>query len=175
MGKGYCKECGASNVNVLPVPAGCFVCLTCLSTYSKRWIEKQYPDISGNAQGNAAVAFAVTKMGISHDDMPCSTLIVQSFPGKQIPEGADTQYQSTIFDDVALNECRKGDVIFFKRDDGTEDVNHVGIVIGRQKDGDICFIHSSSSRGVTISDTHQIGGYGKSTWGQLLKGIRRPK
>ena len=63
MGIGYCKECGATDVEVLPVPAGCLVCMSCLSTYSKRWIEQHYPDELDNTQGNAATAIAVTKMG----------------------------------------------------------------------------------------------------------------
>lgn len=175
MGKGYCKECGSDGVEIRRVPAGCLVCISCLSTYSKRWINQNYPDDPANSEGNAAVDITITKMGMSHKKMPCSTLIVLAFPGKNIPEGAAKQYVSDVFTDVDIKDCRKGDVIFFKRDDGKEDVNHVGIVIGKQKDGNIVFIHSSSSQGVSITNTGRIGGYGKSTWGQLVKGIRRPK
>lgn len=175
MGEGYCIECGATGVEVRPVPSGGLVCLGCLSTYSKNWIKKHYPDQADNAQGAAAMDIAVSKTGMSHDDMPCSTLVVQSYPDKELPEGVANQYKSKKFVDVERENIGKGDLIFFKSDDGQGRINHVGMVVGVNKDGSIHFIHSSLSRGVIISNTKNIGGYGKSTWEQLIKGFRKIK
>lgn len=75
-------------------------------------------------------------------------------------------------------ECgayKKGDLIFFKSDDDEGRINHVGIVVGTKKDGTIYFIHSSSSKGVVIGTTKQVGGYGHSTWGELIEGFGRVK
>jgi|GEM_PF-6297058 len=177
MGKGYCIECNADNVEVRPVQGGrAFVCEKCLSTYSKKWINKKFPDLPENAEGNATVERAISYMGKSHDEIDCSTLIFNSLPDKKLPkESAAQYYKSDKLVPVDTKDLRKGDLIFFKRDDGLENINHVGIVLGVGNDGTITFIHSSSSKGVSISNTNHIGGYGKSTWGQLKKGFRRPK
>jgi hypothetical protein len=175
MGKGFCIECGQSGVEVRPVHTGSFVCLKCLSTYSKKWIDKQFPGTPDNPEGDAVVDLAVSKMGMSHDDMPCSTLICQSFPDKDLPEGTDNQYHSKIFKPVDRRDIRKGDVVFFESDDGQGRINHVGIVLGTKPDGSFTFIHSSLSRGVSTAKSTQIGGYGKSTWDKLVTGFKRVK
>ncbi|MEW6181938.1 MAG: NlpC/P60 family protein [Bacillota bacterium] len=173
MGESYCIECGVAGVEVRPVPSGAFVCLGCLSTYSKQWISRHFP--KGSEKAEAAVDIALTKMGMSHNEMPCSTLVVTSFPEAKLPEGVATQWKSKKIDRIDRDKVTKGDLIFFISDDGQGRINHVGIVVGVKEDGTIYFVHASLSKGVIISTTKQIGGYGKSTWGQLIHGFGRVK
>jgi cell wall-associated NlpC family hydrolase len=53
---------------------------------------------------------------------------------------------------IALNELKKGDLIFFKgRSLQSRRVGHVGIVISNEGD-DVTFIHASIHKGVTIDN-----------------------
>ena len=54
---------------------------------------------------------------------------------------------------VKTEEAQKGDLIFFKTSKRRQ-INHVGMVV-EVKDGEIKFIHSSTSSGVMISSTKE--------------------
>lgn len=178
MGMGYCKECGQSGVEVRRVHSGALICLSCMRTEKRQWVAEHFPDCADNAGGKAVIDQAISRMGMSHDEIDCSKLVVECFPGVDLPRRAEDQEQyasenMTLVADRAA--VRKGDLIFFKRDDDEGATNHVGMAIGLDKDGNVVFIHSSDSHGVSIADTGDIGGYGHSTWGQLVKSIYRPK
>ena len=52
-------------------------------------------------------------------------------------------------EEISRDELREGDLVFFTNDSGRR-INHVGIYLYDDK-----FIHSSSSKGVVISDLKQ--------------------
>jgi cell wall-associated NlpC family hydrolase len=53
---------------------------------------------------------------------------------------------------VSLNDCKKGDVLLFTGSDKRKrTTGHVGIVVSNTN-GNISFVHASTSRGVVISD-----------------------
>jgi cell wall-associated NlpC family hydrolase len=54
---------------------------------------------------------------------------------------------------IKKNDCRKGDLIFFKTN-GKSRINHVGIIT-EVDDDEIKFVHSSTQRGVIISSTKE--------------------
>lgn len=54
---------------------------------------------------------------------------------------------------IKKNDCRKGDLIFFKTN-GKNRINHVGIIT-EVDDDEIKFVHSSTQRGVIISSTKE--------------------
>ena len=64
---------------------------------------------------------------------------------------------------VDRGSLRPGDLVFF----GKGSISHVGIVVEAQRNGDFRFIHSSSSIGITISDSDN------SYWKTRYWGARR--
>ena len=52
--------------------------------------------------------------------------------------------------EIRLKEVTKGDLVFFKTSRKAKKINHVGLVVAID-DGEIKFIHSTSSRGVIVS------------------------
>ena len=51
---------------------------------------------------------------------------------------------------VPLKSVQNGDLLFFKTKNKRNAINHVGLVI-KEKNGDLEFIHSTTSNGVIIS------------------------
>ena len=76
--------------------------------------------------------------------------------GVQLPRTASTQYSAGTY--VSKANLKAGDLVFF----GTGSITHVGIYIGSNE-----FIHSSSSKGVTISSLNN------SYWSARYYGARR--
>ncbi len=86
-----------------------------------------------------------TKKGID-----CSGLIYRSFGEFDISMPRTTTELAKTGDWVDIKKVREGDLVFFATRKNSRKVNHVGIVTDVE-DGNISFIHASSSRGVMIS------------------------
>lgn len=99
--------------------------------------------------------------GTSHDGFDCSgfSQTVYKQTGLDIPRTAEEQYKLG----TAINkeELQKGDLIFFETI--RKGPSHLGIYIGDNK-----FIHSSSSKGVAISNLDD-----PYYWGPRYLGARR--
>jgi len=84
-----------------------------------------------------------TKRGID-----CSAFVraaLKSAFGFELPRTAREQYRASRR--ISATELREGDLVFFNTTGG---VSHVGIYIRNNK-----FVHSSSTKGVTISDLYE--------------------
>ncbi|MFH0802415.1 MAG: C40 family peptidase [bacterium] len=83
--------------------------------------------------------------GTSSYGFDCSGFVWKMFStfGISLPRMADSQYLQG--SPVSSSEIKPGDLVFFST--YSSGVSHVGISVGNNK-----FIHSSSSRGVTVSD-----------------------
>ncbi len=81
-----------------------------------------------------------TKRGV--DCSAFSKAVVNEVYKLDLPRTAREQYESV--DKISRKDLVQGDLVFFNTSGG---VSHVGIYLGNNK-----FIHSSSSKGVTISD-----------------------
>ena len=84
-----------------------------------------------------------TKAGID-----CSALVYHSFYSVGIPLPRRSEDQSKLGDKVPLAQVKPGDVLFFATGRKRNEVSHSGIVTEVEK-GDVRFIHSSTSLGVT--------------------------
>jgi len=67
---------------------------------------------------------------------------------------------------ISTEEAREGDLVFFATRGGSR-VSHVGIVHGRNQDGVLTFIHSSTSQGVIITPLND------SYWGKRFLYAKR--
>jgi hypothetical protein len=105
--------------------------------------------------------------GTTGNGFDCSgfTAHVFSYFSISLPHSANEQ--SLMGNLVALNECAKGDLIFFKgRSSRLPKVGHVGIIT-EKKDSVITFIHASTHSGVTISSLDE------SYYNKRYLGIRK--
>lgn len=91
--------------------------------------------------------------GTTKKGMDCSGLIYTSFKHRniQLPRTSGQMYTKGY--QVSLNDVKRGDLLFFKTSRRKVTVNHVGLVTS-VKNKNIRFIHSSNSKGVTITSLH---------------------
>lgn len=103
--------------------------------------------------------------GTTKNGFDCSGLVFATFSKYDIsvPRTSYNQAKEGISLGKNLNEAKKGDLIFFKTN-GRSQINHVGIVT-EVKDGEVLFIHTSTSKGVIISSTKEP--YYQKTFTQL--------
>ncbi|WP_299162919.1 C40 family peptidase [uncultured Tenacibaculum sp.] len=112
---------------------------------------------SENSKINKLIAVANSYKGISYraggatkKGMDCSGLVNSSFKqiGIQLPRSSSAI--SFKGKEINLNEVRKGDLLFFDIARLKGGINHVGLVTSIDN-GDIQFIHSTTSKGVIVS------------------------
>lgn len=91
--------------------------------------------------------------GTSKEGFDCSGLMCSTFGSFDIKLPRTSREQSEIGTKISTDEAQKGDLIFFKTN-GRGQINHVGMVV-EVCEGEIKFIHSSTSNGVIISSTKE--------------------
>ncbi len=65
-----------------------------------------------------------------------------------------SQDQSSVGKEISIRETKPGDLVFFATSGGSR-VSHVGIVHDIGQDGEVKFIHASTSKGVIISSLNE--------------------
>jgi cell wall-associated NlpC family hydrolase len=115
--------------------------------------------IISNVSANDVVSFAETLIGIRYkygaesveDGFDCSGFVNYVFNHFNIPVPRVTVDFANAGEEVPLKETRPGDIILFTGSNaGSRIVGHVGIIT-ENNNGDVKFIHASTSRGVMIS------------------------
>jgi len=91
--------------------------------------------------------------GNSKSGLDCSGLVFNAFEavGEQMPR--ISREQANKGKEIRLKDVKQGDLVFFKTS-GSK-INHVGIV-ENVRNGEVFFIHSSTSQGVIISSIEEI-------------------
>ncbi|RZJ47633.1 MAG: NlpC/P60 family protein [Chryseobacterium sp.] len=92
--------------------------------------------------------------GNSSSGFDCSGLTTKVFDdnGLKLPRRSADQANSG--KNIDVEEVKPGDLLFFATAGGSK-VSHVGIVHTIQNDGEIKFIHASTSKGVIISSLNE--------------------
>lgn len=91
--------------------------------------------------------------GMSRSGMDCSGFVKNAFNQFSIDLPRTSKEMASRGERVSALEAKPGDLIFFKNG-GSRVINHVGIVIEVAGD-DIKFIHSATSKGVSINSTKE--------------------
>ncbi|MFI2742982.1 C40 family peptidase [Zhouia sp. PK063] len=104
--------------------------------------------------------------GTTKSGMDCSGLVYTSFINNGISLERSSYLIAEQGEKIKLKEARKGDLLFFITGKKSKRINHVGIVI-ENRNGEIRFIHASTSRGVIISSLDE--GY----WKYAFKEVKR--
>lgn len=87
--------------------------------------------------------------GLTKKGIDCSGLMHVSYKSQNIILPRSSYEQSKKGVKIKLSNAKKGDLLFFKTTSRNR-ISHVGLII-EVDDGDIRFIHASTSRGVMIS------------------------
>ncbi|MEO2072137.1 C40 family peptidase [Zunongwangia profunda] len=102
---------------------------------------------------NYAISFEGTKYkygGTTKRGMDCSGLMYISFQENDISLPRTSRAMSLQGERLYLKDVTVGDLLFFETDKNRKVINHVGLVVDISQ-GDILFIHSTTSQGVIIS------------------------
>lgn len=91
--------------------------------------------------------------GITKEGFDCSGLMFNTFSTFNIQLPRSSIEQAQLGQKIDTSAAKKGDLIFFKTN-RKRHINHVGMVV-EVNDGDIKFIHSSTSGGVMISSVKE--------------------
>jgi hypothetical protein len=81
----------------------------------------------------------------------CSGFTGWIFRNFDIRLGASSRDQYTEGDKVERGDIRPGDLLFFSGSRGGKTIGHVGMAVEVKDDGEVVFIHASTSQGVTYS------------------------
>lgn len=89
--------------------------------------------------------------GTTKKGMDCSGLVYKAFKQENISLPRTTTGLSKTGNWIDLKKVQKGDLLFFATKKNSRTINHVGIVTDSRV-GNVEFIHTSTSKGVIISN-----------------------
>ncbi|WP_299207472.1 NlpC/P60 family protein [uncultured Dokdonia sp.] len=104
-----------------------------------------------------AQAFSGTRYkfgGTTSKGMDCSGLVYVAFQKENIVLPRVSRQMAKKGKPISINSARKGDLVFFKTNKNSRQINHVGLVTA-VKSGEIYFIHSTTSKGVLTSSLEE--------------------
>ncbi|OYX27575.1 MAG: hypothetical protein B7Z06_04110 [Flavobacteriales bacterium 32-35-8] len=89
--------------------------------------------------------------GATKAGMDCSGLVFESFRAHDIILPRISRDMAKNGEKIPLSDVGIGDLVFFKTGNRRNDISHVGLVVSSDEDGNIEFIHSTTSAGVIVS------------------------
>ena len=88
--------------------------------------------------------------GATKDGMDCSGLVFESFRAFEIILPRISRDMAKKGDKISLKNTQEGDLLFFRTRNRRNDISHVGLIVTTEN-GDIEFIHATTSAGVIVS------------------------
>lgn len=93
--------------------------------------------------------------GTTRDGMDCSGMVFSTFKIFDITLPRSSAGMAGAGREVKLSEVKKGDLLLFKNSHNRRSINHVGIVSEVTEEGEVLFVHSSTSSGVIVSSMNE--------------------
>jgi len=93
--------------------------------------------------------------GTTRDGMDCSGMVFSTFKIFDITLPRSSAGMAGAGREVKLSEVKKGDLLLFKNSHNRRSINHVGIVTEVTEEGEVLFVHSSTSSGVIVSSMNE--------------------
>lgn len=93
--------------------------------------------------------------GTTKEGMDCSGMVFATFKIFDITLPRSSAGMAGAGREVKLSEVKKGDLLLFKNSHNRRSINHVGIVTEITEEGEVLFIHSSTSSGVIVSSMNE--------------------
>jgi len=92
--------------------------------------------------------------GTSDKGMDCSGFVTTAFKEQNIIIPRSSRDIAVAGKEVALKNAKKGDLVFFVTRNRKKVIDHVGLITS-VKNGEVQFIHSTTTRGVIISSMYE--------------------
>lgn len=92
--------------------------------------------------------------GTTKRGMDCSGVVYVAFGEENVQLPRVSRDMAKRGKKISLRRAKKGDLLFFKISRRKKRINHVGLVTS-VKNGQVMFIHATSSRGVIVSSMSQ--------------------
>jgi len=127
-------------------------CGSSRQTTVKKISKSKTERIINNAQGYAGTRYKFG--GTTSSGMDCSGLIYVSFQKENIVLPRVSRDMAQKGQPVRDKNIEKGDLLFFKTNKKNNRINHVGLVTD-VKNGEVYFIHATSSKGVLTSNLNE--------------------
>jgi murein DD-endopeptidase / murein LD-carboxypeptidase len=93
--------------------------------------------------------------GTTTAGMDCSGLVYTTFRIFDITLPRSSRDMAKAGEEIKLSEVRKGDLLFFDNNRSRRGINHVGMVTEVTPEGEVLFLHSSTSSGVIVSSLNE--------------------
>lgn len=93
--------------------------------------------------------------GTTKAGMDCSGMVYATFQIFDTTLPRSSHEMAKIGTEIKLSEVKKGDLLFFKNNRRRSIINHVGLVTEVTPEGEVKFIHSSTSSGVIVSSMNE--------------------
>lgn len=93
--------------------------------------------------------------GTTKAGMDCSGMVYATFQIFDTTLPRSSHEMAKIGKEIKLSEVKKGDLLFFKNNRRRSIINHVGLVTEITPEGEVKFIHSSTSSGVIVSSMNE--------------------
>lgn len=90
--------------------------------------------------------------GSTRSGLDCSGLVINVFDAANYKMPRASREQANVGQEITLRQVKEGDLVFFITSGSS--INHVGIV-DKVVQGEIYFIHSSTSKGVIVSSMEE--------------------
>ncbi len=117
---------------------------------SESYLAVQIVNNSMDFLGTRYRAGGTTKAG-----MDCSGMVYATFKIFDITLPRSSAGMADAGRVVQLSEVKRGDLLLFKNSHNRRGINHVGIVCEVTEEGEVKFIHSSTSSGVMVSSMNE--------------------
>ena len=92
--------------------------------------------------------------GTTRAGMDCSGLLLNSFKAIAITLPRSSEAQSKVGMEIRMRDLEPGDLVFFATGKKKRKITHVGLVTQVNGEGDVKFIHASSSLGVVETNIY---------------------
>jgi lipoprotein Spr len=93
--------------------------------------------------------------GTTKDGMDCSGMVYATFQIFDVTLPRSSHEMAKVGTEIKLSEVKKGDLLFFRNNKRRNIINHVGLVTEVTPEGEVKFIHSSTSSGVIVSSMNE--------------------
>ncbi len=90
--------------------------------------------------------------GTTKSGLDCSGLVINAYDAAGVKMPRMSRDQAKEGKEIRLRDAREGDLVFFNT--SGSNISHVGIV-EKVKNGEVFFIHSSTSKGVIVSSIEE--------------------